>query len=182
MTTPPATDSTRGALDAQQRARFDRLCTGFRPDLLRFCIWLARDRALADDVVQETMLRAWNHIDSLQDEKSARAWLLTIARRELARVFQRKRLPTENIDDLSPSDEGALGVSDSSDADDVRDAIWQLPTEYREPLIMQVLLGYSTQEIADQMESTQGAVLTRLFRAREKLREILGPSPEDEAD
>ena len=44
---------------------------------------------------------------------------------------------------------------------------------------MQVLLGYSTQEIASYMGVTQGAVLTRLFRGREKLREILGPSPDD---
>lgn len=171
-----------GAGEARRRERFDRLCGSFRPDLLRFCIWLARDRALAEDVVQETMLRAWNHIDALQDDVAARGWLLTIARRELARTFQRKRLPTENIDDLAAADEAAITVQATPEVYEVRKAIWSLPAEYREPLIMQVLLGYSSQEIADYMESTQGAVLTRLFRAREKLREILGPSPDDGLD
>ena len=52
----------------QKRARFQALCQTLRPDLLRFAFWLSRDRALAEDVVQETMLRAWKAQDSLQDE------------------------------------------------------------------------------------------------------------------
>ena len=167
------------AIDAQRRARFDQLCGSFRPDLVRFCIWLARDKTLAQDVVQETMLRAWKHLDALQDDVAARGWLLTIARRELARVFQRKKLQTQDVDDLSPADEVALASHATPEVYEVRKAIWSLPDDYREPLVMQVLLGYSTQEIASYMGVTQGAVLTRLFRGREKLREILGPSPDD---
>ncbi len=63
----------------------------FRADVFRFVYWLCRDRALAEDVVQETLLRAWRSLDSLGDDQAARPWLLTIARRELARVFERKR-------------------------------------------------------------------------------------------
>jgi DNA-directed RNA polymerase specialized sigma24 family protein len=75
----------------QKRARFQALCQSLRPDLLRFAFWLSRDRALAEDVVQETMLRAWKAQDSLLDEAAAKPWFLTIIRREYARTFERKR-------------------------------------------------------------------------------------------
>src|ERR1700722_17181236 len=68
----------------QKRARFQALCQTLRPDLLRFAFWLSRDRALAEDVVQETMLRAWKAQDSLLDEAAAKPWFLTIIRREYA--------------------------------------------------------------------------------------------------
>ncbi len=55
----------------QKRARFLALCQALRPDLLRFAFWLSRDRALAEDVVQETMLRSWKAQDSLLDEGAA---------------------------------------------------------------------------------------------------------------
>lgn len=62
----------------------------------------------------------------------------------------------------------------------VRRAILRLEDEYREPLVLQVLMGYSTEEIATHMNLNQGAVLTRLFRARNRLRAQLGLSVEDE--
>ena len=60
----------------------------------------------------------------------------------------------------------------------MRSAIFRLDEEYREPLVLQVLMGYSTQEIADMMGMQQGAVLTRLFRARARLRQALGLATE----
>jgi RNA polymerase sigma-70 factor (ECF subfamily) len=74
-----------------RRARFQALCQSLRPDLLRFAFWLSRDRALAEDVVQESMLRAWKAQDSLLNEGAAKPWLLTIVRREYARIFERRR-------------------------------------------------------------------------------------------
>jgi RNA polymerase sigma-70 factor (ECF subfamily) len=61
----------------------------------------------------------------------------------------------------------------------MRRAIFRLDEDYREPLVLQVLLGYSTQEIADLMGMRQGAVLTRLFRARARLRQQLGLGAEE---
>ncbi len=69
-----------------------RLFESMRPDLLRFAHWLARDRAIAEDIVQEALLRAWRSRDALKDQAAARAWLLTIVRREHARLYERKRL------------------------------------------------------------------------------------------
>jgi RNA polymerase sigma-70 factor (ECF subfamily) len=160
--------------ETDRRRRFGILCESLRPDLLRFAWWLGRDRGLAEDVVQESLLRAWKSFDSLADEGKARAWLLTIVRRELARSFERKRPELADVDALIAAESAMLAAPEDERVEEMRNAIFRLDEEYREPLVLQVLLGYSTQEIADLMGMRQGAVLTRLFRARARLREQLG--------
>jgi RNA polymerase sigma-70 factor, ECF subfamily len=158
---------------ARDRARFEALCMPFRADVFRFVYWLCRDRSLAEDVVQETLLRAWRSLDSLDDEHAAKPWLLTIARRELARVFERKRFPTVDIEAAHEAQHEALAVNERHEVEEMRQAILQLDVIHREPLVLQVLLGYSTEEIAKHLEISVAAVLTRLFRARQVLRERL---------
>jgi RNA polymerase sigma-70 factor (ECF subfamily) len=158
----------------QRRARFQALCQSLRPDLLRFAFWLSRDRATAEDVVQESMLRAWKAQDSILDEKATKPWLLTIIRREYARTFERKRIVTVDVDELVAREEPMLAAGDDHDLRDVRAALMKLPDEYREPLVLQVLMGYSTAEIASELNLSAPAVLTRLFRARKQLRAACG--------
>ena len=155
-------------------SRFEALCQKLRPDLLRFAFWLSRDRALAEDVVQETMLRAWKAQDSLQDESAAKPWLLTIIRREYARTFERKRFVTVDVEDLIAQEAPTLAATDEQDIAELRAAIFKLPDDYRGPLVLQVLMGYSTAEIAAELEMSNAAVLTRLFRARRQLRVLCG--------
>jgi len=157
-----------------RRARFQALCQSLRPDLLRFAFWLARDRALAEDVVQETMIRAWKAQDSLLDEGAAKPWFLTIIRREYARSFERKRFVTVDVEELIAKEEPMLAAADDQELMELRAAIFKLPSEYREPLVMQVLMGYSTAEIAAELGLSNAAVLTRLFRARKQLRAMCG--------
>ena len=73
---------------------FASLCESLRPDLFRFAFWLARDRNVAEDVVQEALLRAWRSRESLAEVTAAKPWLLTIIRREHARLYERKRHET----------------------------------------------------------------------------------------
>jgi RNA polymerase sigma-70 factor (ECF subfamily) len=127
------------------------------------------------------MLRAWKSLDSLTDERKAKAWLLTIVRREFARSFERKRLEVSDVDALIEAESAVLAAPDDERVAEMREAIFRLDADYREPLVLQVLMGYSTQEIADMMGMQQGAVLTRLFRARARLREQLGMPPEPAA-
>jgi RNA polymerase sigma-70 factor, ECF subfamily len=151
-----------------------QLFESLRPDLLRFAQWLARDRAIAEDIVQEALLRAWRSRDALKDQRAARPWLLTIVRREHARLYERKRLELVSLDDaieIAPSP----GTAESEDQlFALRHAIMKLPIQYREPLVLQVLGGFSTEEIARELELSSTAVLTRLFRARNKLRVLCG--------
>jgi RNA polymerase sigma-70 factor, ECF subfamily len=157
-----------------KRARFQALCQSMRPDLLRFAFWLSRDRALAEDVVQETMLRAWKAQDSLLDEAAAKPWFLTIIRREYARTFERKRFVTVDVDELIAAEDPLLAATQDQDLGELRAALFKLPLEYREPLVLQVLMGYSASEIARELDLSVAAALTRLFRARKRLRALCG--------
>jgi RNA polymerase sigma-70 factor (ECF subfamily) len=161
--------------------RITRLFESMRPDLLRFALWLTRDRSLAEDVVQESLLRAWRSRDALKDPSCSRAWLLTIVRREHARLYERKRLELVSLNDASEHAGSALLSHDDSEVQALRGAILRLPIEYREPLIMQVLGGFSVEEIACELSLSASAVLTRLFRARNKLRVLYGMTPAADA-
>lgn len=157
--------------DMAKQLRFDQIVGAYRDDLFRYAFWLNRNYALAEDVVQDAMLRAWRSLDSLRDDAAAKHWLLTIVRRENARQFERKRLETLDIDELLASQQAHIATEESTDIGDVRQEIFKLADEYREPLALQVLMGFSTKEIAAVMDIKPGAVLTRLHRARQQLKE-----------
>ena len=160
-----------GANALQRRQRFDRIVAVYYQDMFRYAAWLSRDKAIAEDVVQEALLRSWKSLDALRDDTAAKPWLLTIVRRENARFFERKRLETVDIDNLSASQSALLAEAPNEELADLREAIFELKDDYREPLVLQVLMGYSTNEIAELMGLKQGAVLTRLHRARLMLKE-----------
>ena len=162
---------------ADPQASVTQLFESMRPDLLRFAHWLARDRSLAEDIVQESLLRAWRSRDTLKDRGAARAWLLTIVRREHARLYERKRLELDPLDEALESQAPAKAADPEGDLFTLRNAIMKLPIEYREPLLLQVHGGFSTEEIARELALSSTAVLTRLFRARNKLRAFCGMSP-----
>jgi RNA polymerase sigma-70 factor (ECF subfamily) len=164
--------------DYRRRQRFDRVVAVLHQDMYRYAAWLSRDPGIAEDVAQEALLRAWKSLDALRDDAAAKQWLLTIVRRENARYFERKRLETVDIDNLTPAQSAMLAETDDSQLEDIRAAIYRLDDDYREPLVLQVLMGHSTREIAELMGIKPGAVLTRLHRARIKLKNVVD---EDEA-
>ncbi|MDH3577461.1 MAG: sigma-70 family RNA polymerase sigma factor [Gammaproteobacteria bacterium] len=159
------------SVEAARRRRFDRIVAVFHADMYRYAAWLCRDKAIAEDVVQEALLRAWKSLDALRDDAAAKHWLLTIVRRENARYFERRRLETVDIDNLTASQAALLAETPNEELDELRESIYELDDDYREPLVLQVLMGYSTTEIGELMGLKQGAVLTRLHRARLKLKE-----------
>jgi RNA polymerase sigma-70 factor, ECF subfamily len=173
----PVTSISERLSGADPSASITQLFESMRPDLLRFAHWLARDRSLAEDIVQESLLRAWRSRDTLKDRGAARAWLLTIVRREHARLYERKRLELVSLDEALESQAPAKAADADGDLFTLRHAIMRLPIEYREPLLLQVLGGFSTEEIARELALSSTAVLTRLFRARNKLRAFCGMSP-----
>src|SRR5258708_38097782 len=90
-------------------ARFEGLCARYRSDVFRFALWLARDGAIAEDVVQETFLRAWRAIDSLADPEAARSWLLAIAPPEQAEPNLRNRHNALPLDASIANDHPPIG-------------------------------------------------------------------------
>jgi len=157
-------------MKAKQK-HFETLVNSFSSELYRFGYGLCHNRAQAEDLVQETFLRAWKSFDKLRETKSARSWLYTILRRENARIYERQRPEArapESLPEIS-----VRGNDTSVEALVLRKQLNELKLEYREPLMLQVIAGFSTEEIGAIMNISANAVMTRLSRARRMLRESL---------
>jgi len=163
---------------SSKQRQFDALVRGYSGDLFRYAYWLCGEEALAQDLVQESFLRAWRSLDSLRETSAAKAWLITILRREHARLYERKTPPLVDVDEVDVADvrEGLTPEGVGEDAL-VRAAMLKLDVKYREPLLMQVLGGFSCEEIARELNISSAAVMTQLFRARQKLKAMLGGEP-----
>ena len=93
------------------KAEFEQVVRAYAADLFRYLYWLCRDRAQAEDLVQEAFARAWSARGEQRDEKAVKAWLFTIARNEHARLYEKKRLDVDTEADLeailaAPADPG----------------------------------------------------------------------------
>ena len=168
-------------LDMKERQRrFEHLVSGYSTDIYRMAFWLCRDRTMAEDLAQETFLRAWRALDSLEEESKSKAWLVTILRRENARRFDRKQLELVDIEDNEPAMYEDQWPDAMFEKDELRKAIAHLPIAYREPLVLQQLGGFSCEEIAQMLGIGMGATMTRLFRAKKQLAESLSGKQVDE--
>jgi len=136
-------------------------------------LWLCGNDALAKDLVQETYVRAWKALDQLKDEAAAKGWLMTIVRREYARTFERKVPQFTDVDTVILPEDNELAPDDRTEIGLLRRHILELAPKYREPLLLQTVMGYSCEEIAAELGVSKGAVMTQLFRAREQLKSKL---------
>lgn len=165
-----ATIGRRSVNNAQRR--FERMVNALASDLYRYAFMLCRNPTLAEDLVQETFMRAWRKLHTLRDERKVKSWLITTLRREYARGFERYQPQFDgvNVDEL-----GAEPDSLERDAEvwELRRAVLGLPSKYREVLVLQVVGGYTGAEISALLELPLPTVNTRLFRARQKLRRDL---------
>jgi RNA polymerase sigma-70 factor (ECF subfamily) len=159
--------------EAGRQARFNKLAENYGTDLYRYAMWICGNDALAKDLVQETYLRAWKALDKLKDTGAAKSWLITILRREYARTFERKVPKFTDVDAVVVPEDNELEPDDRAEVVLLRQGIAELAPKYREPLMMQVVLGYSCEEIARELEISKSAVMTQLFRAREQLKRKL---------
>jgi len=162
-----------------KQVRYEALVKALHGDLYRYAYWLCHEKQVAEDLVQETFLRAWRALDSLKDEKAAKSWLITILRRENARRFERKRFEMSEYEEATITDTKALSNEQSIENDWLREKIAQLPPEYSEPLVLQILGGFSGEDIASMLNLNKNTVMTRLFRARNQLKEALEAKPEN---
>jgi RNA polymerase sigma factor (sigma-70 family) len=141
--------------------------------------WLTRNDAEAEDVVQDACLRAMRFFSSLRDD-DARAWLLTIVRntwytRVSRRDTARKEAPLDDagIDAADGAlDPEALLVQQHTVAR-VRDALEQLPPDFREVIVLREIEGLTYKEIAAVIRAPIGTVMSRLARGRERLLGVL---------
>ncbi|WP_017445939.1 sigma-70 family RNA polymerase sigma factor [Gayadomonas joobiniege] len=154
----------------EKQTKYEALVNAYHKDMYRYAYWLTHDAHTAEDVVQETFLRAWKSLDSLKDLKAAKSWLITILRRENARRFERKQFVMGEYEE-----QNIIDHNNHSDATAeqymLKKQIAKLPDEYRDPLVLQIIMGMSGDEIADSLNLNKNTVMTRLFRARNMLKE-----------
>jgi RNA polymerase sigma-70 factor (ECF subfamily) len=152
-------------------AAYEKAVNDHFDDLYRFAYWLCRNRWQAEDLVQEALLRAWRAWPTLRDKRAVKAWLFTIVHREFQRAGSRDR----RTEPMSDADEFSFNP-DPTQSVDIKRVLGELPEASRAALLMQVLGGFSCSEISDALGASEGAVMTRLSRARQALRRRLEKS------
>ena len=141
--------------------------------------WLLRNEQDAQDVVQEAYLRAFNSFGGFHGS-NGRAWLLTIVRNTSYTLLKKNRvvdLTTTFDEEIHASGYESVSpatiLEHSEDAELIREAMDELPAEFREILVLRHQEGLSYKEIADIAQIPLGTVMSRLARARDKLKEYL---------
>jgi RNA polymerase sigma-70 factor (ECF subfamily) len=170
------------------RARFEQAALPHLDAAFNLARWLLRHEQDAEDVVQEAFLRAFRAFDGFRGG-DARAWLLAVVRNTC--FTYRKRLQKEG-ERLTPFDEEAHGLpADACDPPTLllrqadrqllRQAVEELPVDYREVLVLRELEGLSYKEIAGVAGIPLGTVMSRLTRARQRLQASLARRLNEEA-
>lgn len=150
----------------------------YKHDLVFFCYKMLQDQTVAQDIAQETFLKVYLKRDSLHCNENFKSYLFTIAR-NLCLNQLRNRKNTVNIDDDKPLLNYLIAEDQNSKAIEKNDilnrALFSLSNDYREMVLLRDYEGFSYQEIAAVTHASVSAVKSKLFKARQKLREILLP-------
>lgn len=145
------------------------------PALRAFALSLTRNSATADDMVQDTVVKAWTNIDKFETGTNMRAWLFTILRNT---YYSSRRKLSREVADIDGAYSATLSVKPDHDGHlhltDFKTAFETLPDEQREALILVGAYGFSYEEAAEMTASAIGTVKSRANRARAKLTEMLG--------
>jgi RNA polymerase sigma factor (sigma-70 family) len=150
--------------------------------LYHICFSMTRDAYLAEDIVQETFIKAMKKAETIIDEEKAGAWLSVIARRTALDIIRREKrkaaVPMEQdmlesfclITKQDVEEEVESGFA----AEEIKSAIRQLALNYQEVLLLKVDGGLKEQEIATVLNLKPSTVKTRIFRARKQMRALTG--------
>jgi RNA polymerase sigma-70 factor (ECF subfamily) len=164
---------------------FETLVAPLLDSLFATALRLTRIRADAEDVLQESVMKAWKSFDRFQKDTNFKAWVFQILKNTF---ISRKRSDKRNPPPVALADEGAVPSHPGEPAfdgvewdrvypalvdDDVKTALDELPDEYRLPLLLSSMGELSYKEMAAVLEVPIGTIMSRLFRGRTRLRETL---------
>jgi RNA polymerase sigma-70 factor (ECF subfamily) len=142
------------------------------PRLRRYARALVGDRAAADDLVQDTLERAWAKLHLFRQGTDLRAWLFTVMHNVHVNQVRAAR-PTDALEDEMPELAQRAAQGDALLVRDLERALAALPAAQREVLLLVALEDLSYEETANVLGIPIGTVMSRLARAREKLRAMM---------
>ena len=160
---------------ALTQADFNRLVEEHGPVMYRMAYRMMGDQHEAEDMVQEAFRSVWTSRARYEAQRGDRAWLMSILRRRIIDRW-RKKPPPSVLADGSELEIGVAGDDPFRDefTDEVQAALARLPKELRETLLLVVVGDLTHQEAADLLGIPLGTVLSRVSRARTRLRDYLG--------
>jgi RNA polymerase sigma-70 factor (ECF subfamily) len=147
---------------------YESLVEVYYKDLYRYSVWLTGNQSTAEDILQDAFLKAWNKLETLEDLSKAKSWLITIIRRENFRRIDKIK-ETEEFTDESFAIENY--VENNIKIIELRKNINKLPLKYKEPLILQIIEGFTIKEISKILDINENTALTNIFRAKKQLKE-----------
>ena len=163
-------------LKAGDVGAFGELYEQYRPRVYRFAFKLLRDGDQAEDIVQETFLKAQRSIQTLNQNHSLVSWLLAITRNEVYGQLRKTRNNGQvDVDDVWDSETPLDKLVGTETVVIVQNMIAQLKPDYKEVILLREYERMSYAEIARVTEGTEGAVKARLFKARKALVKKLKP-------
>jgi RNA polymerase sigma-70 factor (ECF subfamily) len=157
---------------------FAELVERYWQRVFRWLFHVTRDRHAAEDLAQETFLRAFAHLNRFQPGTNFKAWVFRIAYNAFANQYRATRKREPLPDKLYDRGVGPVEEAVGHEAvEDMARAVEKLPAEYRAALLLRVEEELSFRQVADVLGLTEETARWRVFKARQKLMELLHPEP-----
>ncbi len=144
-------------------------------NLLRFARRLTSDSAAAEDLVQETLMRAWRGFDQFRGGTNARAWLFRILLNTFYGQGRKGRLTVVPLGDVDRA-----GPAGNHNSFEITDALANLPVDQRTVLMLGAVEGFTCREISEMLHIPMGTVMSRMSRARQAMRLQLDLAAKDD--
>ena len=184
MSSPPSPSDLLGRVALRDREAFGSLYDQYAPLVFKLVLRMMRDRAEAEDLLQDVFLQVWRTAPSYDSRRGhPSAWLVTIARsRAIDRLrsaeYRRRRHETPDVEKVEGAADLRHEVSLRESAAAVRDAVASLPEEQRRAIELAYFDGLTQSEVAQKLREPLGTVKTRIRLGMLKLREMLVQEPE----
>jgi RNA polymerase sigma factor (sigma-70 family) len=175
------------AVLAGEQHQFGELVGRYQRSIVNYVYRMVGNYDDAVDLSQDVFVKAYTALDSYQPKYPFSAWLFRIARNATIDEIRRRRLTTVPMDEPMETSDGSMTREFEGDDPgpeqlflegefkaEIESAVAELPDKYREPLVLRHAAEMSYDEIAEALELPLGTVKTRIFRAREALRQSLG--------
>lgn len=163
--------------DQTRRELFQSAVEQFADSIYRVAYRMSGCHELAQELVQETFLAAWKNLNQIQQPDRIRYWLMGILRNQFSKQLSQEIRHRHEVLNTEP----VASVEDRVLKDSLQTALASLDDDQRLPILLTIMEGWTTEEVADLLDIPRGTVLSRLHRGRQKLKTILASDWESEA-